>query len=147
MSQTDPSDVNQHIREEHETLVRLIGELHRALTERDEPVADVARLVCSLQEHLAIHFREEEDDGFFDQIVDLAPRFSEQTDELREEHAQLNSELDELAKLAGTEAGSDEWWQRLEQGFHHLGKHLMHHEHKENELLQDAYEDDIGSKD
>ena len=83
----------------------------------------------------------------FDEIIEQAPRLADQAGQLCQEHVQLMEAMDQLNQLAGTQTGSAEWWQQLADRFHLLSKDLMHHEHKENELLQDAYENDIGSKD
>jgi len=52
----------------------------------------------------------------------------------------------ELVHLASNDDGS-QWRQRLRAKFHDFGARLMHHETKENELLLEAYGDDIGDKD
>jgi hypothetical protein len=53
----------------------------------------------------------------------------------------------ELARFASAGSGSESWWRELNSRFHVFSKELMHHEGEENQLLQEAYQDDIGSKD
>lgn len=147
MSQTNRSAIYQYIRDEHEALRHLLSHLHQALTGRTETPHHIAEMIGSLQKHLATHFVEEEQEGFFDGIVEQAPRLADRANQLREEHASLQQAAEELNRVATTEAGSTAWWQEVNERFHLLSRDLMHHEHKENDLLQDAYENDIGSKD
>lgn len=147
MTQTDRSKVYQHIRDEHEALRQLLGHLHQVLTGRTQMPDHVAEMIASLRKHLTTHFREEEEDGFFDEIVEQAPRLSGQAGQLCEEHISLREAVEELDRVAATKTGSASWWEEVTERFHRLSKKLMHHEHKENELLQDAYENDIGAKD
>ena len=93
------------------------------------------------------HFAEEETAGFFDDVVDRAPRLSDRIDALRTEHQQLLAAIRRLNEVAGDGDGSADWWQRLEAAFHQFSNDLMHHESTENEILLEAYTDDIGAAD
>jgi hemerythrin len=141
------SDVYERIRREHEELRVVLGNLHQTLVQRAESVQDVARKVNSVCDHVEEHFREEEEGGFFDQISRQAPRLSDRSLEVRDQHVGLLERIREIRQLAREGNGSDEWWQRLGKEFHDFATELMHHETKESELLQDAYTDDIGSQD
>jgi hypothetical protein len=77
----------------------------------------------------------------------MAPRFADRTTLLRDEHAALRADLAGLTARAGEADVSDAWWQELLAGFHEFSKALMQHETKENELLQDVFDEDVGSKD
>jgi hypothetical protein len=59
----------------------------------------------------------------------------------------MTDAVGDLCKAASTGDGSAEWWQNLDEAFHGLSKDLMHHENHENQILQDAYTDDIGAGD
>ena len=133
--------------EEHEELRELLGEIHRMLAKRLEAVASVSEMLASFGEHVETHFAEEETAGFFDDVVDRAPRLSDRIDALRTEHQQLLATVRRLNEIAGDGDGSADWWQRLEAAFHKFSNELMHHEHTENEILLEAYTDDIGTAD
>ncbi len=135
------------IRREHAELRELLGQVHHAVANRLRTVAQVAELLATLSDHIETHFQEEEFGGFFDEVVSQAPRLSERTDALREEHQRLLTLVNQLSDLALQGNGSDDWWEKLERQFHEFSKDLMHHEHKENELLQEAFVEDIGAND
>jgi len=144
---TEKASHYEEIRREHEELRALLGTVHRTLAEQKETVPHVSEMMASLCEHLETHFNEEEFDGFFDDVSQRAPRVTEITNELRDEHNSFRETIRGLAETAANGDASAEWWHRLEHDFHSFSTELMHHESKENELLQDVYTDDIGSAD
>jgi iron-sulfur cluster repair protein YtfE (RIC family) len=135
------------LRREHAELRELLAGVHRTLAERREAAASVSRMLSSMCDHLETHFREEEVTGFFDSLDAKAPRLVDQTDDLRGQHTQMTAQFRALITLATRGDGSAAWWQELEDEFHKFSKELMHHESKEVELLQVAYDVDIGSQD
>ena len=148
MTEQQPDhELFEEIRREHGELRNLLAGLHKVLGDRLEGVNDVSRRMESLSAHIETHFNQEELAGFFDRIVDRAPRLSEQIDDLRAEHQSMLGEVRSLHEVALGGDGSPGWWQRLEDKFHEFSKELMHHEHKENQLLQQAYDEDIGAAD
>ncbi len=104
-------------------------------------------MFASLCNQIETHFGEEETAGFFDDIVAQAPRLSQQTEHVCDEHGCLLETVRKLANQANDGDGSTDWWQRLESAFREFSKRLMQHESKENDLLFQAYYDDIGSPD
>lgn len=137
----------EEIRREHDELRELLGNIHHMLAKRLETVAGVSEKLASLGEHVETHFAGEETAGFFDDVVDCAPRLSDRIDALRTEHQQLLSVVRQLNDVASEGDGSSDWWQRLEAAFHDFSNKLMHHEGAENEILLEAYTDDIGAAD
>jgi len=148
---SDPSakerEIHKRIREEHDRLRNLLGQISREMSARKGTAADLAQQFQSLRDQLHEHFVEEEDHGFFEQITSQAPRFVSQTQKLCDEHVEMLEKVDQLISRAGQGDGSDEWWSGLVGAFHELSRELMQHEHEENDLLQQAYSDDIGEKD
>ncbi len=145
---TDPvahENTYERIRREHEELRELLASVHRTLTKRLETVAAVSDIFALLCNQIKTHFSEEETAGFFDEIVAQAPHLSPQTEYLCNEHGCLLETARKLADEANDGDGSDDWWQQLESEFHEFSKQLMEHESKENDLLWQAYHDDIGS--
>ena len=148
MNTPEPShELFEEMQREHEELRALLGNLHKVLAERLDKVQRVAELLASLVDHVETHFEEEEVAGFFDQIVDRAPRLSDNIERLRHEHQQLLGAVRQLNQVASQGNGSADWWQQLEQAFHQFSTELMHHESAENDLLQQAFTDDIGTGD
>lgn len=146
-SKPSRSDALEEIRREHEELRGLLGNVRQTLAKRLATVANVAETIGKLCEEVETHFTQEEIDGFFDQVVEQAPRLSNDTDQLRSEHVQLREVIRKLSDCASKGDGSDDWWQGIEAQFHEFSKQLMRHESKENELLQSAFTDDIGLAD
>ena len=146
-TQQDVVEVNEAIRREHAELRALLGQMSEILSARQVPLEEVVRKLSSLRDQLDSHFRHEESEGFFEQIADHAPRLAGRIKGLCSEHVNMLDDLDELLEQVMQGDGSDGWWQFIAAAFHDLSKRLMEHERVENELLQRAYTDDIGSKD
>lgn len=144
MTMSKEKQIYDEIRREHEHLRELLGNLHQALIERREAANKLSEMMTSLQEHVRVHFHEEEEGGFFSEVTAQAPRMSDRADELKNEHVDLGAMVVELVTIANEE---NELCKSLDTKFHDFSRALMQHESKENELLLDAYEDDIGSAD
>ncbi|MBI2479311.1 MAG: hypothetical protein HYV60_11950 [Planctomycetia bacterium] len=118
---------------EHERLHQALGELRGLLKERHSP-KKVARAFAEFAEHVQAHFvHEEAAEGFFDSVV--------------AEHATLSRELTGLLQHAKESVVSDESWSRLSEEFDLFWRSFCRHERSENDLVQEAFHDDIGSKD
>lgn len=135
------------IRREHEELREALGKIHQTLHKREAAVPTVAEMLSLLGDDVEAHFSDEETSGFFDDVLGRAPRLSDRIDALRAEHQQLSATVHRLQVAATDGDGSDDWWQRIETAFHDFSKELMHHEGAENEILLEAYTDDIGAAD
>ncbi len=146
-TQQEASDINEAIRKEHDELRTMLGEVGQILAARQVSIEDVVRKLSSLRDQLETHFRHEEAEGFFEQIADQAPRLARRVNNLCTEHVEMLAEIDGLMEQAMQGDGSEGWWRYIGAEFHGLSKRLMEHEREENELLQRAYTDDIGSKD
>ena len=136
----------EQIQQDHAELRKLLGEIHQVLSRKEASVASVAELLESLTNHIETHFEEEESTGVFDQVSAREPRLTDRATALYAEHDQLRQTVHALNLAAKSDGGSD-WWEKLEAAFHDFSKDLMRHEHQENELVQEAYEQDIGAAD
>ena len=135
------------IQRDHQELRNLLGEVHHVLARKLESVARVAEMVGSLANHIEAHFEEEEATGVFDEVSEREPRLSSRAKELRAEHDRLRQTVQALSQAAKSGDGAADWWEQLETAFHDFSKDLMRHEHQENELVQVAYEQDLGAGD
>ena len=145
--QTAKNDVREQSDLDHQELREQLGEIQCMLAGRLSSAGEVSDAFASLSAHVAEHFIDEESCGLFDHITELAPRLSDRVDTLRNEHSEFRSTMRDLNDLASRGEGSVEWLGQIEEKFHEFSKQLMHHETKENDLLQEAYCDDIGSQD
>jgi len=139
--------VYEQARQEHEMIRERLKFLHRQLEQQQVPLNEVERLLKELRDCLNTHFHNEEREGFFDQIVTRAPQLSQQADSLTREHVELLQDLDALILFAECGSGQPLCWQTLTLRFQDFMKKLMHHESEENGMLQQAYVDDLGTKD
>ncbi len=147
MNEESDHAIYEEIRREHDELRVKLGLVHRMLTGRNDPVDKVAESLASLCDQLEHHFLNEEDGGFFDEVSEQAPRLTERSDEIRAEHAGLRTAIRKLKETAQDGDDSADWWSQMDKSFHQFSKDLMHHESKENELLQDAFNEDIAAAD
>ena len=146
-TQQDVGDINEQIRQQHEQLRDLAHSISQALGVRQLPPDEIVRQLSVLRDGLESHFRNEETAGFLEQIAEHAPRLAGRTARLCAEHLEILSETNNLLEQVMQGDGSEGWWCFIEAAFHDFRKRLMEHEREENELLQRAYSDDIGSKD
>jgi hypothetical protein len=132
---------------EHESLHHTLGELRCLLEERRSP-EKVTVALAEFADHVRVHFaHEEEAEGFFDSVVDQAPRLKTRAEVLIAEHADMARELTQLSEYAKDGVVSEEWWTHLNDAFESFWQRFCRHERSENDLVQEAFHDDIGSKD
>ena len=137
----------EQMQRDNEKLRELLGEVARQFAGGLEDADRVAKSLTSLTSQLATHFDEEEIAGVFDDVVEQAPRLSERVDQLKQQHIELRSALAAINRKATAGDGTARWWDDLSKAFRDFSTDLMHHEQSENDLVQEAYTQDIGSKD
>lgn len=130
---------HQHLRDALEQLRERVDHAHqRAIA----AVESFGRLHTELQSH----FQAEESGGaFFDEIVSQAPRLSGRAEKLRGEHTamlQLVGTLEDDLKLEELVP-----WASIDRQLSQLTKDLSRHEADERDLMQTAFNEDIGDKD
>jgi hypothetical protein len=100
-----------------------------------------------LRDQLALHFALEEAYGYFEDPVDVAPQLGRQAEQLRAEHKGLYLDLCDLVDRAERMFYDDQHaalalW--IGPEFLEFDQRLRGHEERENELILEAYEGDIG---
>ena len=138
---------SKRIEEQHVHLRDMIAEIGRTLENSFESDEQVCCQLATLLVKLESHFLDEEEEGFFEQIEQKAPRLSSETEQLKEEHQRLLIQVSKLIATAESCERTVSWWENLKTDFHEFSKALMHHESMENQLLQRAYNEDIGTRD
>lgn len=76
-----------------------------------------------------------------------APRLVTRANELLAQHPKMCTQATELCKLAAATERADDWWQETASRFQAFKKELLAHESKEDSLLQEAYQQDLGAND
>jgi hypothetical protein len=133
-----------------------LARAHRALLEDLRRLEDAARPAAGeglvglrarlggTRAHLAEHFRFEEEDGYLDAVREWEPRLERAVEHLAEEHRCLMQTLDALIEAAG---GGTLPGDKLREGVRQWVKEVRKHEARENDLVQGAFTQDIGTKD
>jgi hypothetical protein len=94
--------------------------------------------------HIVEHFRFEEQDGYMDTVRHREPRLGHSIDELAKEHGQLLNEMDVLLTEVAVASTINE---SLSMKVSEWINHVRQHETRENHLVQDAFNLDIGLED
>lgn len=139
----------QEIKEVNQELWQLLADLrHRC----QRPIApgSTRRLMdqlVDLRDQLALHFALEEAYGYFDDPVDVAPQLCRQADALRGEHKDLYSHLSTIVDRAERMFYDEQFaamalW--IGSQFLDFDARLRSHEERENDLIFEAYDADIG---
>jgi hypothetical protein len=96
---------------------------------------------------LALHFALEEAYGYFEDPVFVAPRLSERAATLRKDHRrlylQISDLVDQVERLVYRGRLPAAWF-RVQGRFEQFYEQLQTHEARENELILQAYDEDIG---
>ncbi|MDA7980407.1 MAG: hemerythrin domain-containing protein [Pirellulales bacterium] len=133
----------QEIKEDNQRLRQLLNSLRQKDTRWKRSLQELAVALGQLRDQLAIHFSLEEAFGYFEDPLRIAPRLSEQAEELRLQHGDLYSQASALADLADSrsrDSNATEVW----EGFAVFDAALQEHEARENELIMRAFTVDLG---
>ena len=140
------------IRAEHFALAQLIRELEESLQlrHREDSAGARARGVLELLERfdraLREHFVFEEKEGYFSEILAVAPRLARRVARLQDHHAEYRERsrmLVEMARKVSSESG----WIDLQSQSAALLTALREHEREEDALVREAFMDDLGRGD
>ena len=107
----------------------------------------VVRLLADLRDQLAMHFALEEAYGYFEDPVRVAPHLSVMAATLRDEHRVLYTLVRDMADESDELCRSGQLSQsavRVVECFKEFYNRFQQHENRENELILEAYDSDIG---
>lgn len=136
---------SQHLR--LRMLLRAIDEVLSASVEPPEGRllgSALVALATDLHRELPAHFEFEESDGYFLDVVKLAPQMSPELDRLRRDHIDLVERSRELLDLSRAVLEESRRWAEAECAFGALSSRLTKHERKENDIMQEVFSLDIG---
>jgi hypothetical protein len=134
----------------HQEHVLLFGQL-AMLEEKAEPGSTdrMGQLVVRLieaRESLQRHFHFEEQGGYMSQVLADAPHLSHAAHDLFEEHGRLSDNLDSLITLVGGISPETFVAPTLQGQVRELVRLVRGHEARENRLIQQACNQDLGSE-
>jgi cell division septum initiation protein DivIVA len=144
MNQTGVS-VAEDLRQAHATLLQDVGTLEDAARPTaNEDLTEFRSRLAATRKHIAEHFRFEEQNGYMDTIRKREPRLERAIEQLAQEHRQLAQALEALmADAAAATTMADSLRERVREWIGHLRQHEL----RENELVQAAFNLDIGAED
>lgn len=140
----------QEIKEDNVQLRRLLADANGLLAAspaRPPTTRRLASLLAELRDQLAMHFSLEEAYGYFEHPVSVAPHLSEQAESLRRQHDEFYKDICQLAETAenfSSGNGKSRELQQVTSRFLEFYGRLQDHEAKENDLIVQAYNVDIG---
>ena len=148
----DKTEVAEKIAKDHESIRRYIGALNLSeMTEVDAKEFFDWKLefiwqLCDFKNRLLKHFDLEEEGGFMEDIVKVAPHLSRKVSGLKVEHDQILMSLDEiLFKLKRMKKKNDTELEQVQFELNDVITSLRDHENEENILMQQAYYREFGS--
>lgn len=104
-------------------------------------------LVEALRDQIAMHFALEEAYGYFDDAIEAAPQLSSPAESLRGEHIALYEQIRDLADRADDlrrTPAPDVAFQEISVRIKAFCDQLCEHEQRENELILEAFDRDVG---
>lgn len=133
---------------EHRELCRLVRSIADGLASdrpwRHQRASGVLAGLRDLQNRLEHHFAREEAGGYLEEALTQAPRFSAQAAHLLEQHAQLLGQLRQVVQMAAAARETSSAWPALKGECATFIKELLAHEAAENQLVQEAFNIDLG---
>lgn len=148
----DKTEVAEKIAKDHESIRRYIGALNLSeMTEVDAKEFFDWKLefiwqLRDFKNRLLKHFDLEEEGGFMEDIVKVAPHLSRKVSGLKVEHDQILMSLDEiLFKLKRMKKKNDTELEQVQFELNDVITSLSDHENEENILMQQAYYREFGS--
>lgn len=135
------------MKQEHEQLARVLGELRHALHSDQRDAEAVTAWIVQLARLVKSHFEHEEEGGYMREAIEQAPRLSEQAENLERQHPVLLEKLSGLSNLAAAGDKSAPWWESARTKFDEFAKSFLDHEAHEDKLVQEAFTQDIGTSD
>ena len=136
----------QQLFDEHQHLRDLLESV-RASVAAPQSSAAVSEMIGELAGQVTEHFRQEEAGGYFTDVIQHAPRLASRVASLQKQHSLLADQLERLRQQAARTPPGGDAWQDLTGSFEQFCVTFNKHELAENQLLQQAYTDDIGVDD
>ena len=143
----------QEIKDVNQELWQLLADCRQFV---DQPSSmwreccDFVDMLQELRDKLALHFALEDAYGYFEDPLEVPPRFAQRAMELREEHAALYLAISALADEAGNflhERKLPALTMAIPPKFEDFHERLKKHESDEIDLIQNTFVEDIGEGD
>ncbi|HEV7223575.1 MAG TPA: hemerythrin domain-containing protein [Pirellulales bacterium] len=123
---------------EHREMRHLLQTVRNLLGPQHPWSPEAVEALIALQNHMRHHFSQEEEGGYLEEALAVAPRFSGQANMLLKQHPELLERVDHVVDLARHSGGAPEAWEKLRQEAESLFSALVAHEGGENQIVQQA---------
>lgn len=131
----------------HDQLNKDLHDLNSWLKEADEygrpQFGQLGDRLHAIREIVASHFSEEEQGGYMVGPIAAAPHLAERAAALLADHPRLLAEFDTLSAALSASPITYACWGDARRDVQHVLDHLHAHEHRENELWQEAFGADV----
>ena len=142
---TTENSVAEALGRAHVALLADLRELEQsARPSSGEGLAGLRARLGATQTHVTEHFRFEEQNGYMEAVLKREPRLERAIQQLAEEHRSLAQSLAVLVERAKAGTSLDDPFREEVRGW---VERVRQHEARENEVVQDAFNLDIGAED
>ena len=139
------NSVAEALRRAHAALLEDLRKLEEAARpDSGEGPAELRARLGATRAHVTEHFRFEEQNGYMDAVRKREPRLERKIEQLAEEHRELAQSLERLIEHAGAATSLDDPFREEVRGW---VERVRQHEVRENDVVQDAFNLDIGAED
>lgn len=136
------------IKEDNRRLRELLQATHRRFSQPSiQALPDLTQLLWQLRDQLAMHFALENAYGYLADVIDFAPRLCDRALAMLQEHDDLFLSLCEMIDCAEElryDGAASRDVRKLAEWYMEFHEAFFAHEDRENELMFDALNDDIG---
>jgi hemerythrin len=144
MVKTD-SSIAKALSRAHQALLKDLGKLEESVDSASEQDLQALQVrLGATRAHILDHFRFEEQNGYMDKVRNREPRLERTIDQLASEHRHLAQSLAVLIEKAKEAKYVD---QALRTEVRDWIAAVQQHESREDELVQGAFNLDIGAED
>ncbi len=148
MSRYRASDMRvESLNEEHGFLRAWMVSLRQEFLAPETTAGQALAWVTRLRAALVDHFNQEESGGYFAELIAVAPRLSTRAETLEREHVLLLASLDEIQADLRQASPLAPPLASVVERFTTLAGAFLAHEAAENDLVQSAFEDELGTAD
>lgn len=141
------------VRADHQELRNLVRGIERQLNAAEaagwakNEAQVVLTAIDELGRHLREHFAEEEAGGYMEEALALAPRFGPQAERLLKEHPTMLQQVGRLVELARCCCEQAQQGPELSRLAREFFATLRAHDAAENQIIQEAFNTDLGLND
>ncbi len=137
----------EKVLEDHRELNSLLDRVQTRLSADPLSLTATATLLAELRDHVKEHFADEEAGGYFSEALTVAPWLRERAEALHLQHPLMIKSLETLLQHCRQGDDSPVWRKSMAAEFAAFHQHLRRHESGENQMIQDAYTQDMGASD